>query len=334
MSPKTSRRKRIDILKEVGRVLDIEIEALRAVRDNLNPSFEAAVKAIAACRGQCVVAGMGKSGHVANKIAATLRSTGTPAVFLHASEALHGDLGIVSRKDVILAIGKSGETDELNELLRYARKRGARIVAMTSNVGSAMASLADIVLDLKIPREACALNLAPTASTTAALAVGDALAVAVMKVKNFSSSDFAQLHPAGDLGRRLRLTVADVMKKGRENPIIHIDRPMREMLTQITAFRVGAISIVDANGQMVGLVTDYDVRKALESHPTTKALNARRIRDIMNPAPMVVFSDQRAVDALEMMMRRSKPTAVLPVVNRDNKAVGMIHLSDLIAEGL
>jgi arabinose-5-phosphate isomerase len=321
-------------LKEIANVLDIEIEALQAVRNNLTPQFEAAVKAIASCRGQVVVAGMGKSGLVANKIAATLRSTGTPAVFLHASEALHGDLGIVSPKDVILAIGKSGETDEVNELLSFVRKRGAKILALTSNTASTMASLADIVLDLGIPREACPLNLAPTASTTVALAVGDALAVAVMKAKAFTSDDFAQLHPGGHLGRRLRLKACDVMKKGAENPVIGVDRSAGEMLRRITAFKVGAIAVIDAEGRLVGLVTDYDVRKAIASGPRMKALNARRIRDIMNPSPVVVFSDERAVDALGMMMRGSKPKAVLPVVDRENKAVGMIHLPDLIARGL
>ncbi|HEX4997921.1 MAG TPA: KpsF/GutQ family sugar-phosphate isomerase [Terriglobia bacterium] len=325
------RSKPVAILDEISRVLDIEIEALQSVRDNLGPQFEAAVRAIAGCQGQVVVAGLGKSGIIANKIAATLRSTGTPAVYLHPSEAMHGDLGLVGRKDVALAVGKSGETGELNDLIRHIKKRGARVVAITSNGASRMAALSDIVLDLKVPREACHLNLAPTASTTAALAVGDAIAVAVMKIKNLSRDDFARLHPGGQLGRRLLLTVDDVMRKGDENPVIRVDRTVPEMLVQITAFRVGAISVVDSKGKLLGLVTDFDIRKALASAESVRAL---QIRKIMNPSPTVIFADQRAIEALETMKRMNKPTAVLPVLDRKRLAVGMIHLHDLIAEGL
>jgi arabinose-5-phosphate isomerase len=331
MTPRAAARKRMAILDEIATVLDIEIEALQTVRRNLGPPFEAAVRALAGCRGQVVVAGLGKSGIIANKIAATLRSMGTPAVFLHATEALHGDLGFVGGNDVALAVGKSGETGELNDLVRFIKKRGALVIAITSSATSTMASISDIVLDLKVPREACPLNLAPTASTTAALAVGDALSVAVMKIKNLTADDFARLHPAGQLGRRLLLMVSDLMHKGLDNPVIQVDRPVKEMLVQITAFRVGAISVIDRAGRLKGLVTDYDVRKALESN---RELTAMRIRDIMNPKPIVIFDDQPAIDALDTMKRMRKPTAVLPVLDRSRKAVGMIHLHDLIAEGL
>jgi arabinose-5-phosphate isomerase len=330
-APRKTSGKRVVILDEIATVLDIEIEALRSVRSNLSPAFEAAVKTIASCQGQVVVAGLGKSGLIANKIAATLRSMGTPAVFLHASEALHGDLGIVGNNDVALAVGKSGETGELNDLIRFIRKRGATVIAITSNGSSTMASISNIVLDLHVPREACPLNLAPTASTTAALAVGDAIAVAVMKIKNRTAEDFARLHPAGQLGRRLLLTVSDVMRKGPDNPVIPIERSVKEMLVRITAFRVGAISVVNGGGRLKGLVTDYDVRKALES---SRDFQTMRIPDIMNASPVTIFEDQRAVDALETMRRMNKPTAVLPVLDRKRKVVGMIHLHDLIAEGL
>jgi arabinose-5-phosphate isomerase len=182
-----------------------------------------------------------------------------------------------------------------------------------------------------VPREACPLNLTPTASTTASLAVGDAIAVALMKLKNISESDFARLHPGGQLGRRLLLTVEDVMRKDEENPIIHVDRTAREMLVQVTAFRVGAISVVNAGGELLGLVTDYDIRKALESG---RDLLSLKIADIMNPSPDVVFSDEKAVDALEKMKERNKPTAVVPVLDRNRKVVGMVHLHDLISAGL
>jgi arabinose-5-phosphate isomerase len=324
-------RPKVEILDEIAKVLDIEIEALQSVRRRLGPEFEEAVQVFAECAGQIIITGIGKSGIIANKIAATLRSTGTPAMFLHAGEALHGDVGIVSSKDVVLAVGKSGETGELNSLLRFVKKNGARIISLTSNEDSSMAKLSDIVLNLPVPREACPLNLAPTASTTAALAVGDAIAVTLMKIKNVSAADFARHHPGGQLGRRLLLTVEDVMRKGDENPIILMDRPVKEMLVKITAFRVGAISVVDRKGELLGLVTDYDIRKALEAERDIRSLN---ISEMMNPAPAVIFSDERALDAFETMKRRDKPTAVLPVVDRNRRVVGMVHLHDLISAGL
>ncbi|MBI4471563.1 MAG: KpsF/GutQ family sugar-phosphate isomerase, partial [Acidobacteria bacterium] len=290
-----------------------------------------AVEMLAECEGQVLVAGIGKSGIIAQKIAATLRSTGTPAAFLHASEALHGDLGIVRSQDVVLAVGKSGETGELNTLLRFLKKIGTPIISMTASADSELAALSDLVLELKIPREACPLNLVPTASTTAALAVGDALAVVLMKRKNISEHDFARHHPGGQLGKRLLLSVEDVMRKGGENPIVHARNSIKDMLIKITAFHVGAVSVVDNDGKLLGLVTDYDIRKALESD---RNLMSMRIDELMNPAPAVIFADNRAADALELMRTRKKPTAVLPVVDRDRKVVGMIHIHDLISAGL
>jgi arabinose-5-phosphate isomerase len=322
---------KLEILQEVANVLDVEIEALQSVRQHLGPEFEQAVQAFADCTGQIIVTGVGKSGIIANKIAATLRSTGTPAIFLHAGEALHGDVGMVTAKDIVLAVGKSGETGELNSLLRFLKKNGARIVSLTSNETSSMAKLSDIVLNLPVPREACPLNLAPTASTTAAVAVGDAIAVTLMKIKNVSADDFARHHPGGQLGRRLLLTVEDVMRKGDENPIISVERPVKEMFVKITAFRVGAISVIGKKGELLGLVTDYDIRKALESD---RDINSLSIREMMNPAPAFVFNDERALDAFESMKRRDKPTAVLPVVDRNRRVVGMVHLHDLISAGL
>src|SRR5262247_4040908 len=255
----------LNIVDEIARVLDIEIEALRAVRLNISSAFVRAVEVIAACRGQVLVSGIGKSGIIGTKIAATLRSTGTPAAFLHPGDALHGDVGTVREDDVLLAIGKSGESTELNAVLRVVRKIGIPIIAITSNTGSSMAALSDVVIDLQIPREACPLNLAPTASTTAALAVGDAIAVALMKLKNVSAEDFARHHPGGQLGKRLLLTVDDVMKSSHQKPVISIDASVRDMIVAITAFRVGAVCVTDADGRLLGLVTDYDIRKILET---------------------------------------------------------------------
>ena len=322
------------ILWEIANVIDIEIEALQSVRQQLGPEFVEAVNAFAACTGQIIVTGVGKSGIIANKIAATLRSTGTQATFLHAAEALHGDIGIVGPNDVVLAVGKSGETTELNSLLRVLKRNGNGIVSLTSNESSSMAQLSDVVLNLRVPREACPLNLAPTASTTAALAVGDAIAVALMKLKKISESDFARRHPGGQIGKRLLLTgmkVEDVMRKDADNPIIQVDKNIKEMVVQITSFRVGAISVIDREGKLLGLVTDYDIRKALEAG---RDLLSLKISEIMNTSPDSICSDEKAVDALEKMKERKKPTAVMPVVDRNRKVVGMIHLHDLISAGL
>jgi arabinose-5-phosphate isomerase len=321
---------KVNILDEIRRVLEIEIEGLQAVRANLGAEFITAVEAIAQCQGHIFVAGVGKSGIIASKIAATMRSTGTAATFLHAAEALHGDLGMVRKADLVIAIGKSGETTELNSLLRILRKNGTLIIGMTSNSGSAMAAMSDIVLDLSIPREACPLNLAPTTSTTAALAVGDAIAVTLMKLKNISVEDFARHHPAGQLGARLLLTVQDVMRKEDQNPVILIDQSIKEMLARITEFRVGAISVINGGGELLGLVTDYDIRRVLESDQNLFSL---KISEIMNSAPEWISSEAKAVEALEIMRTRKKPIAILPVVN-GRVVVGMVHLHDLIAAGL
>lgn len=319
------------ILRDMKTVFDIEIEALQSVMKSMSPEFERAVRVIGACRGRVILTGIGKSGIVANKIAATLTSTGTPAMYIQAAEALHGDLGIVSSADVLVAIGKSGESGELNALLPVVRKMGATIIALTGSASSRMARFADIVLELKIPREACPLNLAPTSSTTASLVLGDAIAVALMKLKKVSAADFARHHPGGQLGKRLLLQVEDVMRTGERNPTVKVTDSVRRMLVLITEGQAGAISVIDSRGGLAGLVSDYDVRKALEN---TEAIFELRIRDIMNSKPMFVFSDQRATEALDLMRSRKKPTAVLPVLGRNRKVVGMIHIMDLVSAGL
>ena len=319
------------ILQDMKTVFDIEIEALRSVMKSISGEFERAVRAIGACRGRIILTGIGKSGIVANKIAATLTSTGTPAMYIQAAEALHGDLGIVSAADVLVAVGKSGESGELNALLPIVKKMGATIIAITGSASSRMARFADIVLELKIPREACPLNLAPTSSTTASLVLGDAIAVALMKLKKVSAADFARHHPGGQLGKRLLLQVQDVMRTGERNPTVNVTDTVRRMLVLITEGQAGAISVVDKRGGLAGLVSDYDVRKALEN---TEAIFDLRIRDIMNPKPMFVFSDQMATEALDLMRSRKKPTAILPVLGRNLKVIGMVHIMDLVAAGL
>jgi len=321
----------VDILKEIDNVFEIEIEALKAVRASISREFERAVRMIAACRGKVVVTGIGKSGIIASKIAATLTSTGTPATFIHASEALHGDLGLISSEDVLVAIGKSGETPEINSLLPIVRKLGATVIAITANAQSTMAMAADILLPLEVPREACPLNLAPTSSTTASLVVGDAIAVALMKVKQISIDDFARRHPGGQLGKRLLLLVGDVMRTGSRNPVITVNDSIKNMLIRITAGQAGAISIVDHDNKLIGLVSDYDIRKALEQDLNIFELT---IAGLMNPRPTIIYDDQKAIDALTLMQSRNKPTSVLPVVDRNRTLVGMLHLFDLVSAGL
>jgi arabinose-5-phosphate isomerase len=319
------------ILKDLKNVFEIEIEALQSVMKTISPEFGSAVQTIARSRGRVIVTGIGKSGIIANKIAATLTSTGTPAVYVHAGEALHGDIGIISSNDVLIAIGKSGESGELNTLLPIVRKIGAKIIAITASAQSRMAKSSDIVLELKIPREACPLNLAPTSSTTASLVLGDAIAVALMKLKKVSPADYARTHPGGQLGKRLLLQVSDVMRTGSRNPIVSIDDTVRHMLALITEGQAGAISVVGPKRALVGLVSDYDVRKVLERG---EAIFELKIRDIMNPKPMFVFEDQMATEALDKMRSRKKPTNILPVLNRDQKVVGMVHIMDLVSAGI
>ncbi len=321
----------MDILAEINRVMELEGRALARVRERVGPAYEEAVRLIYACTGKVIVTGMGKSGIIAQKIAATMVSTGTPAMFLHPAEGLHGDIGIARKDDVIIAISKSGESDELSSLLPAIRQIGARVIAITVKSDSTLAKQADIVLQTPIEEEACPLNMAPTCSTTAALVVGDALAIALMKLRNFQPEDFALLHPGGQLGKRLLLTVGDIMRSREANPIIRVTASLREMLCEITSKRAGAVSVVDEAHQLLGLVTDYDIRHVLERGGDIFSMT---ISDIMNKTPTFVYTDEKAIRALEIMEKREKPFLVLPVLDRQEKVVGMIHLHDLVARGL
>jgi arabinose-5-phosphate isomerase len=321
-----------NLLDEIVRVFDIEIEALTRVRKSLGPSYEAAVRMIFECAGKVIVTGVGKSGLIAQKIAATMASTGTPAIFLHPADGMHGGLGVVQKGDVVLAIGKSGESDELTTILPSLRTIGARVIAVTGNAESTLARNADILLVADAGMEACPMNLAPTSSTTVALVVGDALAVALMRLRDFQPENFALYHPGGQLGKRLLLTVGDIMRSGAENPVIPETATTREMLVEMTTKRMGATSVVDAAGELRGLVTDYDVRRVLEQGAD---LFSMRVVDVMNHRPSHIFADDKAMVALEHMENREKPFLLLPVLNRETrKVVGMIHLHDLFARGL
>jgi len=318
-------------LNEIRRVLELEARALRRLETSVDARCVKAVDWLAACRGKIVVTGIGKSGLVGQKIAATLSSTGTPAVFLDAAEALHGGLGVVQRADLILAIGKSGESDELNALLPSLRARGVRLIAITANTRSTLAKAADLVLETPIDGEACPLNLAPTTSTTVAMALGDALAVALMKRRNFKPEHFAANHPGGSLGKRLTLRVRDVMRAGADNPTVPVGASARELLSRITRLQAGAATIVDAKGRLVGLVTDYDLRRALAAGGDVLS---RPIREIMNSKPTTVRPDALAVEAIAIMEERTNPFNVLPVVDARGRSVGLVQVHDLRARGL
>jgi arabinose-5-phosphate isomerase len=319
------------IVKEIRRVLRLEARTLAGLERAVDARYAAAVRLLARCRGKVIVTGVGKSGLIAQKIAATLSSTGTPAVHLDPSEALHGGLGLVQKGDVLIAVGKSGESDELNALLPRLRGIGAKIVALTANPSSTLARAAALVLLTPVEAEACPHNLAPTCSTTAALAAGDAIAVALMGVRGFGRDHFALNHPAGRLGRRLTLKVSDIMRGGEDNPIVRAKASTSEMFVELTRKRAGAVSVVDARGRLIGLITDYDIRRCLE-----KGLDIRKlpVADIMNRRPTTILPTALAARAVEIMEGRKNPFNVLPVVDARGRSVGMIQIHDLRARGL
>ena len=321
----------MDILNELRRVIQLEAKTLTHLEESLTPQFEEAVKMLQACQGKVILMGVGKSGLIANKISATMVSTGTPAVFLHGSEGMHGDIGIVAKDDIVIAVGKSGESEELLALLPFIRKIGARIISITAKAESMFARGSDLVLITPIEEEACPLNMAPTCSTTAALVLGDAIAMALMKLRNFQPDDFALFHPGGQLGKRLLLTVGDCMRKGNANPVIDVSQSIRTMLCEMTSKRAGAVSVIDDQQRLLGLVTDFDIRRTLEEGQDPFALN---LVEMMNAKPNWVYEDEKAVNALQFMEKREKPISVLPVLDRQEKVVGMVHLHDLLSRGI
>lgn len=317
--------------KEIKRVLSVQIDSLKAAQSYIGPEFDRAIKLIYSCRGKVVITGIGKSGLVAQKIASTFSSTGTPAIYLHPVEGVHGNVGVVQKSDVVLAIGKSGESEELLNLIPSLKKIGVKIIAFTANRHSSLARLSSLVLWIPVKEEACPHNLAPTTSSTLALVIGDALAIALMKKRGFTREKFALYHPGGLLGKRLLLTVSDVMRSGRRNPVVGINETMKQLLLEISRKWTGAASVVDKSGRLVGLVTDYDIRMAFARGDSLTKL---AIRNLMNPKPTFIYSDQMAIQALEIMESRKKPLTILPVVDRKRRSVGMIHLHDLVAKGL
>ena len=304
---------------------DIEAAAVLGLKNRLGPSFGEAVDRILALQGRVVVMGMGKSGHIGRKIAATLASTGTPAMFVHPAEASHGDLGMITAADLVLAISNSGESQEMSTILPVLKRLGAPMVAMTANGQSTMALHADLWLDTAVDKEACPLNLAPTASTTAQLALGDALAVALLDARGFRAEDFARSHPGGALGRKLLTHVADVMRSGDAVPRVAPDADFSALMREMSAKGLGATAIVDAHDRVLGIFTDGDLRRLLEQGADLRGTTAQ---EIMHRAPSTIDQQALAVDAVELM-ERNRITSVL-VVDAEGRLCGALNSNDLM----
>jgi arabinose-5-phosphate isomerase len=321
--------KSTDLLKRAADVLRNEAAGVLSLVDRLDENFVRAVEMMRHCTGKVVVTGVGKSGHICAKIAATLASTGTPAFFLHSGEALHGDLGMVMNGDVILAVSNSGETDEILKLLPHFKHHGLKLIAMTGNPESTLARASEAVLNVGINDEACPLGLAPTTSTTAALAMGDALAVVLLEEKGFKQEDFAFRHPGGILGRRLFLRVADLMYRGEQLPLVQGDTLVKDALFEITSKRLGVTGVVNSQGKLVGVITDGDLRRGLAGRGQILHLQAK---EIMTGNPKTIPADTLATEAVSVMEQYSITS--LFVVESGKKPLGVIHLHDLVKAGL
>ncbi len=308
------------------RVFEIERDGLDAVAARLDGQFSAACRILLACQGRVVCIGMGKSGHIARKIAATFASTGTPAFYVHPGEAGHGDLGMITDRDVVLALSYSGESDEILTLLPVLKRQGNLMIAMTGRAQSTMAREADLHLDVSVPAEACPLALAPTASTTASLAMGDALAVALLEARGFTSEDFARSHPAGALGRRLLLHIADVMHSGDDIPRVGTDATLSDALLEMSRKRLGMTAVVDTDGRLMGLYTDGDLRRSL-ADPSTD-VRETRIEKLMTRSPVTIDADALAVEAAQLM-EAHKINALL-VIDGECRVVGALNIHDLL----
>jgi arabinose-5-phosphate isomerase len=309
--------------------LSIEIEGLQAQLPRLGETFAQACRICLACRGRVVVTGMGKSGHVGGKIAATLASTGTPSFFVHPGEASHGDVGMITRDDAVIALSNSGETDEVLLIVPALKRLGVPLVALTGNPDSQLARLATVHLDTSVPAEACPLNLAPTASTTAALAMGDALAVALLKARGFTEEDFARSHPAGSLGRRLLLHVRDVMRSGDAVPLVSLGTPLAAGLLEMSRKGLGMTAVVDEAGRVAGIFTDGDLRRALDR---AADLHRTLMQEVMTPGGKSVQADMLAAEAVHLM-EEFRITSLL-VVDADRRAVGALNVHDLMRAGV
>ena len=326
MSSVPAKHPRTDLAASGRRVFDLEIRGMQAVAARIDGAFTAACERLLASRGRVVCIGMGKSGHIARKVAATFASTGTPAFYVHPGEAGHGDLGMITDADIVLALSNSGETDELLMLLPVLKRQGNVLIAMTGRAESTLARQADVHLDVSVPTEACPLALAPTSSTTAALALGDALAVALLEARGFTADDFARSHPAGALGRRLLLRITDVMHGGDDVPRVAVDATLSQALVEMSRKRLGMTAVIDGDGCLLGLFTDGDLRRALDDQAVD--LRTLRIGDVMTREPKTIGMDALAVEAARMM--EAHQINALLVLDPNRRVVGALNIHDLL----
>jgi arabinose-5-phosphate isomerase len=316
-------------IEDARRVLELEAQSILDLIPRLGPEFVRAVDMIYQCSGRVVVAGIGKSGIIGRKIVATLNSTGTPSLFLHPVEAMHGDLGMVSGNDILLALSNSGETDELNAILPCIRQVNAGIISLTGNMHSTLARASDVAIDVGVEREACPLNLAPTSSTTAMLAMGDALAVTLINRRKFNEKDFQRFHPGGRLGERLsNLRVKEVMFEGERIPMVRMGSDFMSAVEAIDRQNLGVVLVVDDDGELQGILTDGDLRRAIKTHPDLRSL---RVEDIMGVNPITIHENTPALEALDLMER--KEITCLVTVDKDHHLRGLVHLHDLLGRG-
>lgn len=319
-----------DDLRQAGlSVIHIETEAVKSLESRIDDNFVAACRHMLACRGRIVVTGMGKSGHIGSKIAATLASTGSPAFFVHPGEASHGDLGMITPSDVVLALSNSGETSEIVTIVPLIKRMGAPLISMTGKPESTLSREADVNLDVSVAKEACPLDLAPTASTTAALVMGDALAIALLEARAFTAEDFALSHPGGSLGRRLLLHVKDIMHKDEQIPSVTVDAPVRDALMEMTAKGLGMTAVVDGDGKAIGIFTDGDLRRCLD-----RGIDVREatVTEVMTPGGKRIGPDRLAVDALNLM--DDKKINALLVIDDNERLCGALNMHDLLRAGV
>jgi arabinose-5-phosphate isomerase len=319
--------------EQAKRVLRIEADAVAALIDRIDDRFEQAVRTVLNCKGRVVVTGMGKSGLIGKKIAATLASTGTPALFLHPAEGIHGDLGMVTRGDIVIALSNSGETEEVARMLPSLKRLGIRIIALTGNSESTLAKNSDVVIDVGVREEACPLGLAPTASTTATLAMGDALAVVLLEQRGFREEDFACFHPGGTLGKKLLLRVRDLMHTGDAIPVVSENTLIKDAIYQISSKKMGITAVLNASGRLVGVISDGDLRRWMEkTEQSGENLLTKRAKDIMTRNPKVANKDALAAEAVAIMEKNS--ITCLIVSDHSTKPEGVIHLHDLLKAGV
>lgn len=320
---------KLNVIKRAKEVLDIEALAISSLKNRLDRNFIRAIELILKTKGRVVVSGMGKTGIIGQKFSATLASTGTPSLFLHTAEAIHGDLGKVTADDIVVILSNSGSTEEMKQLLPLLKKIGSPIISLTGNARSILAKYSDVVLDVSVKKEACPLGLAPTASTTATLAMADALAVCLLEQKGFKEKDFAFFHPGGVLGRRLLLKVEDIMRRGAANPIVNEHNKVSRVLFAITRARAGSATVVDKKGKLKGIFTDGDLRRHLESD---KNLPGLPICEVMTKNPTVVNKDMLAAQAVRIL--QAKRIDEIPVVDKNMRPVGLLDVQDLLKAGL